>query len=378
MNTFSWLVWLAAALVVLSLTNNPLYLLVMLLVVTLVFVACRDARPLAQAYRLFFVAGFALWLGYVLFSVVTVGGGRGSTVLVTLPRLTLPPLLGGITFGGPVAAEDLAWGATRGLRLWALVALFGAFNALVDHYRLLRMTPRSLFHAGLVVTIALTFVPQLVRSLLDIREAQHLRGHRFRGLRSYVALVSPLLASSLERSIQLAEALDARGYGRTQAGTYAIARYQLTVIGGILLLGAGVFAWLYYGRPTLVPSALLGATGAALFAVAARGLGRLVPRTTYRRERWRRRDTLANLAAAACALGWAALRAWDSGLVYTPYPILSAPPFSLLAGAALLLLLAPALAGAPAPLPRRRDQRQARATRSAPSMEAEPGNLRLG
>src|SRR5689334_6114193 len=99
MHTQTWLAWLAAALLVAGLANNPLYLLLALLAATLVFLACHNDTGLARAYRLFFLVGLGLWLGYICFSVVTVGGARGSTVLFRLPELTLPALLGGITLG---------------------------------------------------------------------------------------------------------------------------------------------------------------------------------------------------------------------------------------------------------------------------------------
>ncbi|GAB4208666.1 MAG: energy-coupling factor transporter transmembrane component T [Roseiflexaceae bacterium] len=345
MHTLSWLAWLGAALVVTALTDNPLYLLLVLLAATLVFVAWRDTRPLARAYRLFLLGGLALWAGYLFFSVVTVGGARGQTVLVRLPALALPPLLGGVTLGGPITAEDLAWGAARGLRIWTLLVVFGSFNALVDHYRLLRLAPRSLFHAGLVVTIAVTFVPQLLRAISETREAQQIRGHRFTGLRSYAPLVAPLLAGSLERSIQLAEALDARGYGRTRAADLALGRQQLGVLAGLLLVCAGLFVWFYYGSAAGTGGAGLLVAGALLLLLAMRALGQLVPRTTYRRERWRRRDSLAALALAGAVIGSATLHLLGAGgLRYNPYPLISAPPFDPLAGLLICLLAAPALA----------------------------------
>ena len=348
MNTATWLAWLAAALVVTGLANNPLYLLLALLAATLVFLMCHVDTPLARAYWLFFLIGFAVWISYIVFSVVTIGGARGRSVLLTLPSLTLPPLLGGITLGGPVTAEDLVWGGVRGLRVWALMVIFGAFNALVDHYRLLRLAPRSLFHAGLAVTIAVTFVPHTLSAIAEIAESQRVRGHRFRGPRSFMPLVSPLLASSLEKSIQLAEALDARGYGRTRAADILLGRRQLGTIAGLLLLGAGLFAWLYYGASAALPAlALLGA-GVATLALALRALGRLVPRTVYRRERWRRRDSVVFAAAIGCASGWVALRViGGGGLIYNPYPLVSLPPFDPVAGLVAVLLAAPALFGPP-------------------------------
>lgn len=342
MNTTTWLIWLLAALMFAGLTNNPLYLILVLLTTALVFLVWREPTPLARAYGLFMIAGFALWLSYVVFSVVTIGGGRGQTVLITLPEFQLPPLLGGITLGGPVTAEDVAWGAVRGLQIWVLMAIFGAFNALVDHYRLLRMVPRSLFHAGLAVTIAITFVPQLVRSITEISEAQRLRGHRFRGPHSFLPLVAPLLAGSLENAIQLAEALDARGFGRTNAADRTPGWQQAAVVSGLLLLGAGLFLWLYYGAGLLAGGLFIG--GLLLLGLALWALGRLVPRTSYRRERWRRRDVIASTTAAGAAALWMIARITaPTLLIFNPYPMISAPPFSALLALLPLVLAVPAL-----------------------------------
>ena len=58
--------------------------------------------------------------------------------------------------------------------------------------------------------IAASVFPQLVQSLHRIRKAQKLRGVEKVGIRS---LALPLLEEALSRSLQLAEAMDSRGYG---------------------------------------------------------------------------------------------------------------------------------------------------------------------
>jgi energy-coupling factor transport system permease protein len=241
------------------------------------------------------------------------------------------------------------------------MAIFGAFNALVDHYRLLRMAPRSLFHAGLAVTIAVAFVPQTLRAIAEIVESQRVRGHRFRGPRSFMPLVSPLLASSLEKSIQLAEALDARGYGRTRAADVQLGRQQIGVIAGLLLLGAGLFGWLYYGPVATLPALGLLIAGIGALALALRALGRLVPRTVYRRERWRWRDSVVVATALGTAASWAALRlSGVGGLIYNPYPVVTLPSFDPTAGLLIALLATPALFG---PAPAAAQARRGRAVR---------------
>ena len=344
MHTISWLIWLCAAVLALTLAPGPPYALLALLASALVAAAWGDSAPDGRPFALFARLGAFVLLGYVVFSVITVGGARGQTVLLHLPAMHLPDALGGVVLGGPITAEALALGASRGLVIWALLAAFGAFNSLINHYRLLRLAPRSLFHAGLAVTIAITFVPHLVRASAEIREAQRARGHRFGGLRTWLPLVAPLLAGSLEKSVQLAEALDARGFGRTRPDERALLRQQLAALAGVLLLGAGAFGWLYYG-PRVAPWSLAaGALGAGALVLAMRALGALVTRTAYRRERWRGRDTLVVGGAVACVAALAALRASAGlGLVYNPFPRIGWPPFDLRAGVAVLALAAPAL-----------------------------------
>ncbi|MFV9506081.1 MAG: energy-coupling factor transporter transmembrane component T [Oscillochloridaceae bacterium umkhey_bin13] len=363
MHTLTWLIWLGAGLLAVTLAPNPLYLSLILLATAQVFVSWRSDSPMARSFGLFMRAGALICLGYVIFSVITVGGARGSTVLVALPALRLPDWLGGVVFGGPITAEALAWGLTRGLAIWALMALFGAFNALVDHHRLLRLTPRSLYSVGLAVTIAIAFVPALLRAIVEISQAQRARGHRFGGPRSWVPLVAPLLAGSLERAVQLAEALDARGYGRNAVSTREFGMRQLSLLLGTCLLGMGVLGWLYYGPESLPFTGPIAASGALGLGLGWWTLERRVQRSVYRRERWRQRDSIAIAASLGSVVALLALRSLGRGdLVYYPFPTLHAPGFDLLVGLALLLLATPALMrrDPPRPTPRRRPVRSPR------------------
>jgi energy-coupling factor transport system permease protein len=342
MHTATWLLWLLAALTALTLISNPLYLLLIALATALVFAACRNDSPLARSYGLLLRVGGLLFVGYMLFALITVGGMAGTTVLLRLPEIRLPLWLGGLVLGGAITAEGLVWAAVRGLRIWVLLAVFGAFNALVDHYRLLRLAPRMLFHAGLAVTIAISFVPSLVRSTGEIVEAQRARGHRFRGMRSWLALLAPLLAGSLERSLQLAESLDARGYGRT-IGVRDRRLALLTPLALCLIAGA-LFAWFYYGDgPQRVFAISVGTGGGLLLGIVTIVQGRQLKRSVYRRERWRRGDSVTALAAVALILILATFAAQQAGtLGYTPFPTISAPGFDMLIGGSLLLLAVPA------------------------------------
>jgi hypothetical protein len=122
----------------------------------------------------------------------------------------------------------------------------------------------------------------------------------------------------------------------------ALGRQQVGVIAGLLLLAAGLFLWLYYGASWLAAGLIAG--GLLWLALALRSLGRLVLRSTYRRERWRRRDVIAAAAALATGAAWVALRLLRTGgLVYNPYPVVSMPAVAAPVALLVLGLAVPAL-----------------------------------
>jgi energy-coupling factor transport system permease protein len=95
-----------------------------------------------------------------------------------------------------------------------------------------------------------------------------------------------------------------------------------------------------------------------------------VPRTTYRRERWRRHDTFTWITAVSAVGVIATMRLIEpSALVYYPFPVITAPSFDLRIGAAILALAVPAI-----PLPSTAPRRAHRlnADRRAARREAPP------
>ena len=112
---------------------------------------------------------------------------------------------------------------------------------------------------------------------------------------------------------------------------------------GAVAVALGAFALLYY-RTAPAGGAVVLAGGLGAIGWALRRLGQASRRTRYRREIWRRRDSLValalGLALALTLLTWATRSAWWS---YTPYPTLHWPAFEPALGVTLALLVVPAL-----------------------------------
>ena len=329
----AWLLWAATVLAAASSTHNPLYAIILLLIVAVVGEIRAPGRGRQATLALLRFAVVALPLA-ALFNGLT--AHLGDTVLFYLPDWL--PLL-----GGAVTLESLAYGATNGLVLTAILGGFTVFNRVVPVRDLVQLAPRAFHESGVVLSIALTFIPQTTRSLARIRAAQEVRGHRVRGLRDWLPIVVPLLVSGLERSMGLAEAMVARGYGAISDRAQPLRSQVLLALGLFALLG-GWAAWLV--APEWKAAALGGMGAGALLIGGVLWLaGRAVPHTTYRPRHWAGRDTLV-LLGCGLALGVVLLPLpWaDRGtLVYAPYPRLTLPPFDPLIGLGLLGLLAPAV-----------------------------------
>ena len=150
--------------------------------------------------------------------------GAGSTalgVLVLSPFLWSSPdgmlLWEGPTLAvlGPldVTTTELELALLNALRLGALALAFGAYALLLDHDRLVSAAGRAR-RSALAVALATRLVPSLERDAAGLVEAVRGRGIELRGARGYATLLSPLVAGSLERATNLAEAMEARGFGR--------------------------------------------------------------------------------------------------------------------------------------------------------------------
>jgi len=98
----------------------------------------------------------------------------------------------------------------------------------------------------LAAALATRLVPTFERDAGGLVEALRGRGLPPEGLRGHAALLSPLLAGSLERGINLAEAMEARGFGRagrtrlpsppwSALDVGAVALAALVVVGAIWL-----------------------------------------------------------------------------------------------------------------------------------------------
>lgn len=339
LHPLAWWGWALALAAAAMRTTNPLLLLLLLSVVAWVVVARRTDAPWARSFTV------ALWIGafLVTFRIVLAalfGMRLPGTVLFTLPSAGLPEWAAGVSLGGAVTLELLAQAFTEGLRLAVIVACFGAANALANPQRLLRSLPAALYEAGVAVTVALSFAPQTVMTVARIREARRLRGRATRGLSGLRGLALPVLEGALERSVDLAASMDARGYGRRGAAAPAARRLATAAtLTGLLGVAVGAYAALDAGAPNALGMPVLAA-GSLFLAMGLVVAGRRVERTRYRPEPWRSPEWLTVGCGMAAALALAVVASSEPTALEMPLFPITWPAVPLLAvagiGAALL------------------------------------------
>ncbi|WLW58644.1 energy-coupling factor transporter transmembrane component T [Streptomyces sp. YU58] len=337
----AWWLWALALGTAATRTTNPLILALLLAVSAYVVATCRPDTPTAHSYIAFVKLALAVLLIRLGFAVLLGSPVPGTHVIVTLPEVPLPHWAQGIRLGGTITAEGVLFALYDGLKLATLLVCVGAANALANPARLLKSLPGALYEMGVAVVVALTFAPNLIVDVQRVRAARRLRGRPDRGIRGLLHVGLPVLEGALERSVSLAAAMDARGYGRTAEVPARVRRTTAALtLGGLLGVCAGTYGLLTaeggtYGLPVLL-------AGLAAALAGLRLGGRRSPRTRYRPDHWDVRAWLVTGSGAAVAVLMVLASSYDPGALHPGVVPLVAPALPLWPAAAVLLGLLPA------------------------------------
>lgn len=267
-----------------------------------------ESKPGRGALLYLWLASIAVF-ARLIFGLIFGGSPTNSSNPANGWQFSLPDLWLNLGFGAPVHILGTVTGAQLenftllGTRVAAMIAIVGLANFTADPRALLKSAPAALYEVSLAMAMAINFGPQLVASAERIRRARQLRSSNQKRI-SLGALVTGVLQDSIEKSLRLAESMDARGFGSTARSTVtsrAAAFMPLLAIAGLgcgcwfVLAGNPVAAWLAFGITALVAGALL-----KLKPKSARTRYRKVKRTT--------RDWVALVLAVAAAgsglMGW--------------------------------------------------------------------------
>jgi energy-coupling factor transport system permease protein len=142
-----------------------------------------------------------------------------------------------------------------GIRLFAVISSTSLFfltstpDELEQVMKWFRLPPDFV----MIFVIAIRFVPVLMLDALQIMDAQRSRGLEFdkgnfvKRLRNSIPILVPLIAVALNRSLDLAEAMDSRAYGATNKPTSLYRPYLTKTDYSVLLIAtAGAIFGIYF------------------------------------------------------------------------------------------------------------------------------------
>lgn len=212
--------WAAACLFVVLSTTNPAYKVLLFgVVLAVLFATAGIGRLRRLLFGVAAIASFATLLNFV-------SAHLGSTVLFSLPS-GLPAV------GGPYTLEALVFGASGGLTIATAVLAASPLSLMLEPHEVVAALPRALSRTGTAVAASMNLVPAISRSFVQVGEAQRFRGWRPRGPRSWAEVVVPVVLTSVENSLLLAESMEARGFAsgpRTSAEASPLGRGDWLVI----------------------------------------------------------------------------------------------------------------------------------------------------
>jgi energy-coupling factor transport system permease protein len=177
--------------------SNPITLTALLIAVVGAALGAGVGREIRRA------GVFAVLLGVTIAVVNAFFSRNGLTVIIRVGNL---PILGHTD----ITLEALTYGAILGLRAVVVILCGALYTAAIDPDQVLRLFRRVSFRSALTASLATRMVPILIRDSRRLADAQRCRPGR---PPSRVQLMRAASSGVLDRALDVAAALEVRGYG---------------------------------------------------------------------------------------------------------------------------------------------------------------------
>lgn len=271
LNPFTKLAWVGSIALLAIIFEHPLYFLILFFVTLPVVILARAWREWLSLTR------FVFYLAIIIVLINTLVMYHGTHVLLEF-TFEIP------TLGQPkITLEAICFGLGMSLRLLAIISAFTVLNFTVhpDDMMLAMLRLKLPYKPVLATSLAIRFVPTLIDDLERITDVQRARGLEmdkgkfWHKMRNRGAVLIPLLSNSLDRTVQVAEAMESRAFGvhkrRTSFKEIKLGAFDLvTLIATSLPFLYGLFLRVHgYGGYRYYPSLqkIVPGWGEALFLV---------------------------------------------------------------------------------------------------------------
>jgi len=244
LHPFTQIAFISIVFILSLIFSHPLYLSGLLLAVWAVIAGAGNMEE---------------WKAYLKFSVVMVVVIVVINTLFTKNGTTIIYQGGEFAGLGPlvITLEALAFGLGMSVRLLVIMSIFCLYTYTVNPDKAMGLFGRMGGKSMLAITLSVRLFPLMMKDINRITEVQRCRGVKletgrwWERARNYIPIISIMLLSCMERSLQLAESMYARGYGSGSRTYYHKDFWRprdylvliLTSIGLTAGIGSAVLGW---------------------------------------------------------------------------------------------------------------------------------------
>jgi energy-coupling factor transport system permease protein len=216
LNPFCKLAWVVSVFVLALVLDHPLYLLLLLLSTLPLVITAGVWKEWTSFMKLAVFICLAIIVINVLVSY------KGEHVLAEAPFSI--PVMGTPT----ITLEAIIFGVAMSIRLMAIISAFAILTLTINPddlmVSLIRM--KLPYKSVLVTALSTRFVPTLFDDVERITDVQRSRGLELdsgrlpQRIKRSMSVIIPLLSNSLDRTVQVAEAMESRAFGSSTKRTY--------------------------------------------------------------------------------------------------------------------------------------------------------------
>jgi energy-coupling factor transport system permease protein len=196
------------------LISDIFYLAVLFAFVMVVVVAAKVLRPTVNLLK------YTLYVAAFIFIFTIIFASQGTHVLIGF---------------GPIQVkqESILFATSMSLRLFLTTAAFCVLTFTVHPDKMLQNLSKFGFKSMTGLSIATRMYPTIASDSKNIEDAMKARGVEFdagnmiQKAKARAPIMMPLLLTSLDRSMEIAEAMEARGFGRGKRTNYYDDRLSL-------------------------------------------------------------------------------------------------------------------------------------------------------
>ena len=290
LNPIVKLTWGTILIILSLLFDHPLYILALFIPLVLAIKSAGIWQEWVSMLKP------TLWLGISIIVINALVSYNGEHILVSAP-FTLPVM------GRPViTVEAMVYGAAMASKLIVIISAFTFVNLTVHPddimsvFLKMKFPPKSV----LVTSLSTRFIPCLIEDVERISDAYRTRGvvldtgNWLRKIKNRAGTIIPLLTNSLDRALQVAEAMEARAFGTGQKRVFyreirmsALDIAAITTIGVIPLITGMTLRVMKYGSYKFYPTLgeiTPGSLEWALLGILGLSLAGIIPLAYLRRR----------------------------------------------------------------------------------------------